>query len=203
MDLEAARRDKSQRVQNAHLRRVIRALGGEGTLQCLFTIIGLSCLVVFIYYIASAVTLFSNVDEELFRNTPVITLNASNFTAFIDTTDRNVLVTFYAPWCGHCQKFKPELVRLAKFLENEPSVAIAAFDAWRFSQLADKYQVKGYPTILLFPAAAKESPVIFNGWSRNVGSLLKFLEEKSSTYCYGFSAHIKSGFRYTSHESSV
>jgi len=36
-----------------------------------------------------------------------------------------VLLEFYAPWCGHCQKLAPTLDEVAVLLQNDGDVIIA------------------------------------------------------------------------------
>lgn len=36
-----------------------------------------------------------------------------------------VLLEFYAPWCGHCEKLAPILDEVAVSYENDPDVIIA------------------------------------------------------------------------------
>ncbi|CAN0452508.1 unnamed protein product, partial [Scytosiphon promiscuus] len=43
--------------------------------------------------------------------------------------DKDVLVEFYAPWCGHCKAPAPKYDDLAAKLEGVDSVVIAKMDS--------------------------------------------------------------------------
>lgn len=59
----------------------------------------------------------------------VVTLNASNFEEVVKN-NTNVLVEFYAPWCGHCKKLEPEYEKAAKKLKAaKQDVVLAKCDA--------------------------------------------------------------------------
>ena len=56
---------------------------------------------------------------------PVITLTNSNFSKYIKNTPE-IMVEFYAPWCGHCKALAPEYEAAAVTLQaNGPSRRLA------------------------------------------------------------------------------
>lgn len=63
--------------------------------------------------------------------------------------------------CGHCKNLAPEWESAAKQLKGQ--VKLGAVDATVHSSLAQKYGVKGYPTIKMFPAGPKGKAVDYNG----------------------------------------
>jgi len=79
----------------------------------------------------------------------VIPLTSSNFDSFIKS-NKYVLVEFYAPWCGFCKNFAPIYNDVATILSSEVNVRVAKVDSTRESSLAEKYEIKGYPTLLWF-----------------------------------------------------
>jgi thiol-disulfide isomerase/thioredoxin len=44
----------------------------------------------------------------------VVTLDNSNFEDVVTKSTNDVMVEFYAPWCGHCKALKPEYHQLAE-----------------------------------------------------------------------------------------
>ena len=72
----------------------------------------------------------------------------------IEAFDNNSLespefVMYYADWCGHCQKTKPEFIELMESY-NGP-VKLSMVDCDKNKEEAEKEQIKGFPTIRYYP----------------------------------------------------
>jgi thioredoxin 2 len=59
-----------------------------------------------------------------------------------------VLLEFFAPWCGHCQRLSPVLDQLAS--EYAGRVKVAKLNIDENSLTPSQYGVKGVPTMLFF-----------------------------------------------------
>ncbi|TVU33714.1 hypothetical protein EJB05_25547 [Eragrostis curvula] len=87
--------------------------------------------------------------QDQIDETHVVVLTASNFSTFL-AARRHVMVEFYAPWCGHCQALAPDYAAAAAHLAAHDDLALAKVDATEDTDLAQKYDVQGFPTILFF-----------------------------------------------------
>eukprot|EP00981_Chlorochromonas_danica_P013510 scaffold6421_cov251-Ochromonas_danica.AAC.4 len=102
----------------------------------------------------------------------VVELTDNNFDKLVLESNDHWLVEFYAPWCGHCKKLAPEWQEAAERLAPQ-GVKLGAIDATTQQMLAQKYEIKGFPTIKLFSAGPKGAPVDYNG-PREADALVDF-----------------------------
>ncbi|RAL46085.1 hypothetical protein DM860_006239 [Cuscuta australis] len=78
----------------------------------------------------------------------VVVLTDGNFSDFVES-NKYVMVEFYAPWCTHCKGLKPEYASATTELKSE-NVALAKVDATKEPELAESYEVHGFPTLFFF-----------------------------------------------------
>jgi thioredoxin 1 len=71
----------------------------------------------------------------------------SNFNAIINS-EKPVLVDFFATWCGPCQMLLPVLNQVKESLKDR--ITIIKIDVDKNQELAQKQQVRGVPTMMLF-----------------------------------------------------
>jgi protein disulfide isomerase len=109
---------------------------------------------------------------------PVKKVVAKNFDAIVNDPTKDVLLEIYAPWCGHCKNLEPIYNEVAKKFADTPSVTIAKLDGTA-NALPEDIQIKGYPTILYFPANDKKNPISFEG-NRELADIIQFIVEKST-----------------------
>nr|TKS17792.1 hypothetical protein D5086_0000011630 [Populus alba] len=77
----------------------------------------------------------------------VAVLTEKNFSDFI-ATNPYVMVEFYASWCHWSRKLAPEYSAAATLLKGE--AVLAKVEATVEMGLARKYEIRGYPSLLLF-----------------------------------------------------
>lgn len=83
--------------------------------------------------------------EPMYTKADPVKLLTSN--KFPDEGARNFwLVEFFAPWCGHCRRLKPEWIELAR---NPGALKVGAVDCDAERQLCEQFNVSAYPTIML------------------------------------------------------
>ncbi|KAK9167498.1 hypothetical protein Scep_002689 [Stephania cephalantha] len=89
-----------------------------------------------------------------------------------------ILLEFYAPWCGHCQKLAPILEEVAISFQGDENVVIAKIDATANDIPSGVFDVKGYPT--LYFKSADGNIVQYEG-DRTKEDLIQFIQKSGKT----------------------
>lgn len=86
--------------------------------------------------------------------------------------DLPVLVDFWTEWCGPCLLMEGVVKEFAK--SHQDKVVVAKVDATINPRLTRKYNVMGYPTLILFVAGKEVNRVVGSVYYR---WLVKFIED--------------------------
>ncbi|XP_072044111.1 LOW QUALITY PROTEIN: protein disulfide-isomerase-like [Amphiura filiformis] len=103
---------------------------------------------------------------------PVKVLVGKNFVDVALDKSKNVLVEFYAPWCGHCKQLAPIYDELAEALKDSEDIVIAKMDST--ANEVEDVAVRSFPTLKYFKKDTNEV-VDYNG-GRTLEDMKKFLE---------------------------
>ncbi|XP_032101011.1 protein disulfide-isomerase A4 isoform X3 [Sapajus apella] len=111
---------------------------------------------------------------------PVKVVVGKTFDSIVMDPKKDVLIEFYAPWCGHCKQLEPVYNSLGKKYKGQKGLVIAKMDATANDVPSDRYKVEGFPTIYFAPSGDKKNPVKFEGGDRDLEHLSKFIEEHAT-----------------------
>jgi len=107
---------------------------------------------------------------------------AKNFDELVTNSDKDVLVEFYAPWCGHCKKLTPIYEELGAAMKDE-NVEIVKMDATA-NDVPPQFDVRGFPTLFWLPKESK-TPTSYNG-GREKDDFIKYIAEHATEELKGF-----------------
>lgn len=106
----------------------------------------------------------------------VVDITDNNFDDIINNSGKNILLEFYAPWCGHCKSLKPQYKKVASHFKGDDSVVIAAMDATA-NTVPSQFDVQGYPTILFIKAGSSSANYESYEGGRDSSSMIAYINE--------------------------
>uniref|UniRef100_A0A8D8ULV7 Protein disulfide-isomerase n=2 Tax=Cacopsylla melanoneura TaxID=428564 RepID=A0A8D8ULV7_9HEMI len=118
---------------------------------------------------------------------PVKVAVAKNFDEIVTKNEKDVLVEFYAPWCGHCKKLTPIFEEVGEKLKGE-NVDLVKMDATA-NDVPSQFEVRGFPTLFWLPSGSKEKPIKYEG-GREVDDFIKYIAQHATNE---LSAYDRSG----------
>lgn len=102
----------------------------------------------------------------------------NSFDDIVMDESKEVLIEFYAPWCGHCKKLEPVYAKLAKAMKSEKNIVIAKLDATA-NDYPPAFKVEGFPTIYYAKPGSKREPIKFESGERDLEGFKKFIKDNS------------------------
>lgn len=107
----------------------------------------------------------------------VVELTDSNFDELVLKSKDLWLIEFFAPWCGHCKNLEPHWKAAASELKGK--MKLGAVDATVHTVLANRFAIRGFPTIKFFGAGVKsnEDAVDYDG-GRTTNDIIQWASQK-------------------------
>lgn len=81
-------------------------------------------------------------------NEAVLHITDADFASVVSTSDKPVLVDFWATWCGPCRMIAPVLESIAA--EYSQYLTVAKLDVDANPKTASQFNITGIPTLILF-----------------------------------------------------
>ena len=102
--------------------------------------------------------------EEKSEDKVVYYLDSTNFDKFLNE-NTNVIVDFFADWCGPCKMMAPIFEQIAR--EYSPSIMFAKLNVDKSPDIAERFFIMGVPTIIYFKSG-KVIEKIVGAVSKNI-----------------------------------
>jgi protein disulfide-isomerase A1 len=104
---------------------------------------------------------------------PVKVVVGDSFNDIVMDESKDVLLEYYAPWCGHCKTFAPDYEKLANKVSHLGNLVVAKIQG---DENDTPVKVEGYPSIFYFASGKKNDPVKYEG-PLNAKSVFEFVRK--------------------------
>ncbi|EGR31182.1 MIR domain protein [Ichthyophthirius multifiliis] len=117
--------------------------------------------------------------KQWFHDVKAETLTNLNYREYIFSSESNIFVDFFTPWCMYCRQMANEINLLFDHYQKENSrkdVRIVKVNCDDEVEVCRYFKVSSYPTILLFKKGQSEQPINFESY-RLFLYLMQFIED--------------------------
>jgi len=115
-------------------------------------------------------------------------LVGKTFKSIVFNAENDVLVEYYAPWCGHCKHLAPIYENVARRVASVKNLVIAKMD-YTANEI-EGIEIEAFPTIIFYPKGNKQNPIPYDG-DREEDAFIDFLRKHSSGPFEGVKARDK------------
>ena len=102
----------------------------------------------------------------------IVNLTSSTFDETVNSSDKPILVDFWAEWCGPCKMIAPILTEIAG--EQKDNLVVAKLNVDDHGDIAQRFNVMSIPTLLVFDKGEMVKRMV---GAKGKGALLQELSE--------------------------
>ena len=88
-------------------------------------------------------------------------------------TSKTNLIYFGASWCGHCKAFSPVWDKIMS--TKNSNVSYVKYDADLHKDMMKKYDIKGFPTLMLEDSSLKKNKLVEYVGNRSYEGIQEFI----------------------------
>ena len=102
----------------------------------------------------------------------ILSIDEKNFDSFTFDSDTPAIVFFNADRCGACKMLHPILEKMAE--EYSDRLNIYSVDVDRYETLAQRFRLKGIPTVLMFKNGEVVEKIVGFNSKKNLDNIVKY-----------------------------